>query len=115
MEERNSGRGTSDRFDSSNPAAGAGLLVAFTALDCLGCTAGWAEGHPGAAERPSLEARDEFEKVHKSDDEVMAAVMLVGALLAESKNDEASKEVAKTAPLAAKSQSLGVQLAFALA
>jgi hypothetical protein len=73
------------------------------------------EGHPGAAERPAMEARDEFEKAHKSDDQITATVVLVGALLAGGRNDDALKEVEKTAPLAAKSQNLSVQLAFAIA
>src|SRR5580658_2616536 len=74
------------------------------------------EGHPGAAERPALEARDEFQKAHKSDDQITATVALVGALLAGGKNnDDALKEVGKAAPIAAKSQNLSVQLAFAVA
>jgi len=73
------------------------------------------EGHPGAAERPALEARDEFQKAHKTDDQITATVALVGALLAGGKNDEAFKEAGKTAPIAAKSQNLSVQLAFAVA
>ncbi len=72
------------------------------------------EGHPGTAERPALEARDEFQKARRSDDQIAAAVALVGALLAGGKNDDAMKEVGKTAPIAAKSQNLSVQLAFAV-
>ncbi len=73
------------------------------------------EGHPGAAERPAREARDEFQKVHKSDDQVNAAAVLVRALLAGGKNDDASKEAGGTAPLAAKNQNLSVKLAFDVA
>jgi serine/threonine protein kinase/tetratricopeptide (TPR) repeat protein len=73
------------------------------------------EGHPGAAERPALEARDEFQKAHRSDDQITATVALVGALLAGGKNDDALKEVGKAAPIAARSQNLSVQLAFAVA
>jgi serine/threonine protein kinase/tetratricopeptide (TPR) repeat protein len=73
------------------------------------------EGHPGAAERPAREARDEFQKAHKSDDQITAAVVLVGALLAGGKNEDALKEVGRAAPIAARSQNLSVQLAFAVA
>jgi len=73
------------------------------------------EGHPDAAEVPARETRDEFEKRHKSDDQISATVALVRALLAEGKNADAFKEVGKTTPIAAKSQNLSVQLAFATA
>jgi eukaryotic-like serine/threonine-protein kinase len=73
------------------------------------------EGHPDAAEAPAREARDEFQRAHKSDDQITAATTLVGALLADGKKEEAFKEAGKTAPLAAKSQNLSVQLAFAAA
>jgi eukaryotic-like serine/threonine-protein kinase len=73
------------------------------------------EGHPGAAERPALEARDEFERAHKSDDQIIATNALVEALLAGGRNDDALKEVGKAAPIAARSQNLSVQLAFAAA
>jgi serine/threonine protein kinase/tetratricopeptide (TPR) repeat protein len=73
------------------------------------------EGHPGAAERPALDARDEFQKSHRSDDQITATAVLVGALLGGGKNDEALKEVVKTAPIAAKSQNLSARLAFAVA
>ncbi|MFZ0277072.1 MAG: protein kinase [Candidatus Sulfotelmatobacter sp.] len=73
------------------------------------------EGHPDGAEGPARETRDEFEKRHKRDDQISATVALVRALLAEGKNADAFKEVGKTAPIAARSQNLGVQLAFATA
>ena len=73
------------------------------------------EGHPGAAERPAREARDEFQRTHKSDDQITATAALAGALLAGGRNDDAFKEVAKMAPMAAKSQNLSAQLAFAVA
>jgi len=73
------------------------------------------EGHPDPAEGPAREARDEFQRAHKSDDQITAATTLVGALLADGKNSDAFKEVGKTALLAAKSQNLSVQLAFAVA
>jgi eukaryotic-like serine/threonine-protein kinase len=73
------------------------------------------EGHPGAAERPAREARDEFQRTHKGDDQITATAVLAGALLAGGRNDDAFQEVTKTAPMAAKSQNLSVQLAFAVA
>jgi tetratricopeptide (TPR) repeat protein/TolB-like protein len=73
------------------------------------------EGHPGAAERPAREARDEFQRTHKGDDQITATAVLAGALLAGGKNDDALKEVTKAGPMAAKSQNLSVQLSFAVA
>ena len=73
------------------------------------------EGHPDAAAGPALEARDAFQKAHKSDDQITATVALVGALLARGKKDEALNEARKTAPIVARSQNLSVQLAFAAA
>ena len=73
------------------------------------------EGHPGAAERPAREARDEFQRTHKGDDQIAATAVLAGALLAGGKNDDAFQEVTKTAPMAARSQNLSVQLGFAVA
>ncbi len=73
------------------------------------------EGHPDAAEASAREARDAFQKAHKNDDQITAAVALLRALLAEGKNADALKEVGKTAPIAGKSQNLSVQLAFATA
>lgn len=72
------------------------------------------EGHPDAAEGPAREARDWFEKAHKNDDQVAATALLATALLADGKRDDAYKELNKTAPIAAKSQNLSVQLAFAI-
>jgi eukaryotic-like serine/threonine-protein kinase len=73
------------------------------------------EGHPGAAERPDREARDEFQRTHKGDDQITATAVLADALLAGGRNDDAFKEVAKMAPMAAKSQNLSAQLTFAVA
>ena len=70
------------------------------------------EGHPGAAERPAREARDEFQKIHKNDAQVIAAIVLVRALMAGGRNDDASKEAGGTAPLASRSQNLSAKLAF---
>jgi len=85
-----------------------GTSVLIAALDIE-------EGHPAAAEKPAREARDDFEKAHKRDDQVTAAAVLVDALVTEGKNDDALKEVSKATPIAAKSQNLSVHLIFALA
>ncbi|MFY9842760.1 MAG: tetratricopeptide repeat protein [Terriglobales bacterium] len=73
------------------------------------------EGHPGAAERPARESRDEFQRTHKGDDQITATAVLAGALLAGGRNDDAFKEVTNTAPMASKSQNLSAQLGFAVA
>jgi eukaryotic-like serine/threonine-protein kinase len=84
----------------------AGTQVAIAELDIE-------EGHPGAAEGPARKARDEFQRAHKSDDQIAATATLVDALLADGKDDEASKELGKVAAMSAKSQNLSVQLTFA--
>ena len=71
------------------------------------------EGHPDAAEGPAREAHDEFQKRHKGDLQILATAALVRALLATGKNGDALKEVRNAVPIAAKSQNLSVQLAFA--
>jgi len=73
------------------------------------------EGHPGAAERPARDARDEFQRTHRGDDQITATAVLAGALLAGGRNDDAFQEVTKTAPMAGKSQNLSAQLGFAVA
>ncbi len=87
----------------------------ITGTDVLIAALDLEEGHPEAAEKPALEARDDFQKAHRSDDQATAAAVLINALVAEGKNDDALKEVSKAAPIAAKSQNLSVQLTFALA
>jgi eukaryotic-like serine/threonine-protein kinase len=72
------------------------------------------EGHPDAAEGPAREARDEFQKRHQSDGQILATAALARALLATGKSGEALKEVGNAVPIAAKSQNLSVQLAFAV-
>jgi tetratricopeptide (TPR) repeat protein len=73
------------------------------------------EGHADVAEKLAREARDEFQKAHRRDDELTATAALVRALLANGKQIEALKEVAKAVPTAASSQNLSVQLTFATA
>src|ERR1700733_1946788 len=72
------------------------------------------EGHPDAAEGPAREARDEFQKRHKGDGQTLAAAALARALLATGRKGDALKEVGNAVPIAAKSQNLSVQLAFAV-
>ena len=72
------------------------------------------EGHPDAAEGPVREARDEFQKRHKGDGQTLAAAALARALLATGRKGDALKEVGNAVPIAAKSQNLSVQLAFAV-
>lgn len=73
------------------------------------------EGHPDAAEKLARDARDEFQKAQKKDDQVTAAAALIRILLEQGKKQDAAQEAAKAAPLAARSQNLSVQLAFAIA
>lgn len=87
--------------------------VAATQVAIAGLTL--EEGHPDAAEKLAWEGRDEFQRVQKRDDQVTATAALMNALVAENKQEEAFRELAKTSPLAAKSQNLSVQLAFAVA
>ena len=73
------------------------------------------EGHPDIAQ-PALQAiHDELQAAHKNDDLVAATALLAMALLKQNKGDAAGKELAKVTSIAAKSQNLSVQLAFALA
>lgn len=73
------------------------------------------EGHPDRAEAEARAGRDEFQTAHRNDDLITATASLVDALLAAGKNEEASKELTKVTAIAAKSQNLSVQIAFALA
>jgi tetratricopeptide (TPR) repeat protein len=73
------------------------------------------ESHPADAEALAREGRYELQRAHKNDDAAGAAAVLVRALLAEGKTDEALRELAKAAPMAGNNQNLAVQLEFALA
>jgi len=74
-----------------------------------------AENRPADAEAPAREGRYEFQRAQKNDDATGSAAVLVRALLAEGKTDEALRELAKAAGMAVKSQSLAAQLEFAVA
>jgi eukaryotic-like serine/threonine-protein kinase len=73
------------------------------------------EGRAADAEAAARGARDDFSAAHKSGDEISAAAVLLRALASGNKTGEAMKELARTAPIAAKSQNLALQLDFALA
>lgn len=73
------------------------------------------EGRPGQAEALAREAWDELGRAHKKDDQIGAARVLVNALLANGKLNEARNELSKVAPFVAKSENLSVRLAFAVA
>ena len=72
------------------------------------------EGHAAEAEVAARKARDQFHQEQQADDELAATTVLVGALLAQGKQAEASKEVQSAAQLAAKSQNTMVRLQFDL-
>jgi tetratricopeptide (TPR) repeat protein len=73
------------------------------------------EGHAADAEASARDGRDGFRRAHKSDDEIASTAVLVRILLAQGKTEDAQREIAAVAPLAAKTQNLAVQLEFALA
>lgn len=73
------------------------------------------EGHADVAEQVAREARQEFQNSHRNDDAVAATAALVTALLVDGKSADASKEIDKFSSVAARSQNLSVQLAFAMA
>jgi tetratricopeptide (TPR) repeat protein/tRNA A-37 threonylcarbamoyl transferase component Bud32 len=72
------------------------------------------EGHAADAETAARDARDAFRSAHKNDDEIASTAVLVRALLAQGKIEEARREIEATTPKTAKSQNLAVQLEFAL-
>ena len=73
------------------------------------------ENRPADAEAPAREGRYEFQRAQKNDDATGSAAVLVRALVAEGKTDEALRELAKAAAMAGKNQNLAVELEFALA
>ena len=88
-----------------------GIAATRAALSALAIE----EGHAADAEVAARGARDEFAAAHKSGDEISAATVLLRALVAENKTEEAGRELARVAPAAARSQNLPLQLEFALA
>jgi eukaryotic-like serine/threonine-protein kinase len=82
--------------------------VALAALDLE-------ENHADSAEKLARDASDEFQKENKSDDQLGGSTVLIRALVAEGKRDQAAKEVLKTAPLDAHSENLNAHLDFAIA
>ncbi|MGA8153367.1 MAG: tetratricopeptide repeat protein [Terriglobales bacterium] len=73
------------------------------------------EGHAPDAGTSAREARDEFEAARKSSDEISSSAVLLRALVSQNKIEDAQKELAKTTPIASRSQNLASQLDFALA
>jgi serine/threonine protein kinase/tetratricopeptide (TPR) repeat protein len=69
------------------------------------------DGKPADAERVAREVRDEYRKEGHPDDELTADVVLLRALLAQQKLDEADHELGNTESLSAKSQNVPVRLA----
>jgi len=88
-----------------------GIAASRTAIAALAIE----EGHASDAEGAARGARDDFAAAHKSGDEISSSAVLLRALASANKTDDALKELAKTAPVAAKSQNLPLQLDFALA
>jgi eukaryotic-like serine/threonine-protein kinase len=73
------------------------------------------EGHPADAEAAMKICRKQFNDDQQSDDEFAASVVLINALFAQGKNEEAKNQLAAAAPLAAKGQSMLSRLQFDLA
>ena len=72
------------------------------------------EGHAADAEATLRKCKDQFHREKQADDELTASSALTQALLAQSKGEDASKEIAASQPLAAKNQNRFVRLQFDL-
>ena len=72
------------------------------------------EGHADQAETIARDCRRQFHEQQQADDELSAGIVLIGALLAQNKKQDAQKEIESDQPLAAKSQSYLNRLEFAL-
>jgi DNA-binding winged helix-turn-helix (wHTH) protein/tetratricopeptide (TPR) repeat protein len=72
------------------------------------------EGHAAEAETAARKLRQQFQQEKASDDELMANIVLVKALLAQAKQVDAQHELEAAENLAAKSQNRFVRLQFAL-
>jgi DNA-binding winged helix-turn-helix (wHTH) protein/tetratricopeptide (TPR) repeat protein len=73
------------------------------------------DGHAGDAEAVMGKYKQQFQQEHQADDEVASGTVLIEALLAEGKAEDANKEAEKIAPLASKSQNRLARLRFRLA
>jgi eukaryotic-like serine/threonine-protein kinase len=90
--------------ETSN-AAGARLQLASLSIE---------EGNAADAEQAAREVRDEYRQEQHRDDEIGAAVVLLHALYAREKFDEAEKEASNTRLLVSKSQNIPNRLAVAI-
>ena len=86
------------------------ILQSRVALARLGIE----EGHASEAGRDARACSDEFRKSSFQDDEIEARLVLVDALLAQSKAGEAKTEIAALHPLEAKSENSSLSLRFSL-
>jgi len=73
------------------------------------------DSHPADAVAQTSNARAEFRKLRDTDGELGATVVLIRALLALGKTADAARELSAATGLAAKSQSLPMQIEFAIA
>ena len=72
------------------------------------------EGHARDAEQEARRCRDQFHQDQLLDDELGAGLVLAGALLDESKSDEAKRETVALRPLEEKTENRELQLRFSL-
>jgi eukaryotic-like serine/threonine-protein kinase len=72
------------------------------------------EGHAADAEQVAREVRDEYRREGHPDDEIGADAVLLRALLAENKSDEAERELDTAKSLVAKSQNVRNRLAIGI-
>jgi len=72
------------------------------------------EGHARDAEPEARECRDQFHQDQLLDDELGAGLVLVGALLDESKNEQAKQEMVTLRPLEEKTENREMQLRFSI-
>lgn len=73
------------------------------------------DGHAGDAEAMMGKYKKQFHQEHQADDELAAGTVLIEALLAEGKTEDANKEAEETEPRALKSQNCLARLRFHLA
>jgi DNA-binding winged helix-turn-helix (wHTH) protein/tetratricopeptide (TPR) repeat protein len=72
------------------------------------------EGHAADAETVIRKCKEQFHQDQQADDELAASIVLIGALIAESKFPEAELEAGRTKPLADKSGNALFRLQFEL-
>jgi len=92
-------------IDEKSNAAGSRLQLAALSIE---------QGNAADAERTAREVRDDFRKEGHPDDEITADAVLLRALYAENKFDEAAQELGKAKVLLAKSQNVPNRLALGI-